>query len=545
VDSPSYRWDTVSGGSLQELVAPAGGGWKTRAGDGSSRDRRLDPDRVLCVLLAAAFAAVVLIPQLVNHDLWAPQEYDDGVHYAAALNLVHGHLPYRSFAFLQPPGITLLLSPIALIGSLVGEPTAMALARVLVAGCGAASVVLIYRLTPGGRVGRLAAVTAYGLSADVLIASRTVMLEPLVNLGVLLALRQLLTRGGPQQANRRALIVSGVIFGVSADIKLFAAIYPLVVATWFAARREWRRGGWHLAGAAAGFLTVLGPFLAAAPGRVLEDVFLVQIQRPASGGLTALARISDALGLSALSHRPVPAWTVGLMLALLIAACCAAPRQGPGRIYAGVLVASGTVFLRSPSYFSHYGAFLALPWALLVGVLIHGRAEQSPRLSYYLAAALTSLLCLTALAGIHRTDLFLRSRQQPSLAAAMRPLLRRHSCVFTDSPSLAIAADVLRPDRPGCRQWVDGRGYGLTLLDGARPPHFYPTGFQSIQQWQIQLRAQLADADILLLRAHRGPPAEWSRTTWLYVATHFHQAYSSRPRAPWEIWQRRYERVGS
>jgi alpha-1,2-mannosyltransferase len=544
VDSPSYGWDTSSAGSLQELVPSGASGSGVLPGDGSPGDRRLDPDRLLCALLAAAFAAIVLIPQLVNHDLWAPQEYDDGVYYAAALNLVHGHLPYGAFAFLQPPGITLLLSPIALLGSFVGEPAAMALARVLVAGCGAVGVTLIWRLTPGERLGRLAAVVAYGLSADVLIASRTVMLEPLVNLGVLLALRQLLTRGGPEQANRRALIISGVIFGVSADIKLFALIYPLVVAAWLVARKEWRRCGWHLAGAAVGFLAVLGPFLAAAPGRVVEDVFLVQMQRPASGGLTAVARISNALGLSALTHRPVPAWAVGLMLALLIAACCAAPRQGPGRIYAGVLVASGLIFLRSPSYFSHYGAFLALPWALLVGVLIHGRPEQSPRLSYYLATALTSLLCLTALAGIHRADLFLRVRQQPSLAAAMRPLVHRHSCVFTDSPSLAIAADVLRPDRPGCRQWVDGRGYALTLLDGVRPAHFYPSGFQSIQHWQIQLRAQLAQADILLLRAHRGPPPEWSRSTWLYVATHFHRAYGSRPGAPWEIWQRPYERVG-
>ena len=488
---------------------------------------------------------MVLIPQVLTRALWAPQEYDDGVHYAAALNLVHGHLPYRSFAFLQPPGITLLLSPITLLGSLIGEPSAMALARILIAGCGAACVVLIWRLTPGGRLGRLAGVTAYALSADVLIASRTVMLEPLVNLGVLLALRRLLSGAGPEHASRRNLVIGGVIFGISADIKLFALIYPLVVAAWFASRLQWRRAGWHLAGTAVGFLAVLGPFLAAAPTRVIEDVFVVQLQRPASGGLTALQRLSDALGLSALSHHTVSAWAVGAMLALLIMACCAAPRYGPGRIYAAVLVTSGAVFLRSPSYFSHYGAFLALPWALLVGVLINSRVQRTPRLGYCLAAALAPLMCLTVLGGAHRTDLFLRARSQPSLASVMRPLIHRNSCVFTDSPSLAIAADVLRPDRPGCRQWVDGRGYALTLLHGVRPEHFYPSGFQSIQRWQIEVRAQLAQADILLLRAHRGPPAEWSGTTWLYVATHFHRLYGSRTHAPWQIWQRRYERVGA
>ncbi len=542
VDSPPYRSHAATAGSLQQLAPP------TASSPRSTRDRT--PRRgagsahLLPALLAFAFAALVLIPQLLTHQLWGQQEYDDGVHYAAALNLIHGHLPYRSFAFLQPPGIALLLSPVALLGSFIGEPAAMAVARVLVAGCGSACIILIWRLTPGGRPGRLAAVVAYALCADVLIASRTVLLEPLVNLGVLLALRRLLRNGGPERADRRALIISGVIFGVSADIKLFALIYPIVVAGWYASRREWRRGGWHLAGTAAGFLGVLGPFLAAAPSRLIEDVFRVQVERPPSGGLTALQRLSDALGLSALSHHPVPAWVVGVMVALLIAACCTAPAQGPGRIYAGVLVLSGAIFLRSPSYFSHYGAFLALPWALLVGVLIHSRPARSPRMDYTLAAALTPLLCLTALSGLHRTDLFLHGRQQPSLTAAMRPLIKRGSCVFTDSPSLAIAADVLSPDRPGCRQWVDGRGYALTLLDGARPAHFYPAGFQSIQLWQIQLRAQLSQADVLLLRAHRGPPPEWSRTTWLYVATHFRRVYpayqrhQSRLNVSWEIWQR-------
>ncbi len=524
---------------MQQL-APTTGSSPGSTADGTP-GRGAGTDHLLPGLLALAFVAAVLIPQVVTHQLWGQQEYDDGVHYAAALNLVHGHLPYRSFTFLQPPGIALLLSPIALLGSVIGEPAAMAVARVLVAGCGAACIALIWRLTPGGRLGRVAAVIAYALCADVLIASRTVLLEPLVNLGVLLALRRLLSQGGPERADRRALVISGVIFGVSADIKLFALSYPLVVAGWYASRREWRRGSWHLAGTAAGFLAVLGPFLVAAPARVVEDVFRVQVERPPSGGLTALQRLSDALGLSALTHHPASAWVVGVLVGLVIAACCTAPAQGPARIYAGVLVLSGAILLRSPSYFSHYGAFLALPWALLVGVLMHTRPTRSPRMDYVLAAALTPLLCLTALSGLRRTDLFLRGRPQPSLTSAMQPLIGRGSCVFTDSPSLAIAANVLSPDRPGCRQWVDGRGYALTLLDGARPGHFYPAGFQSIQLWQIQLRAQLSQADVLLLRAHRGPPPEWSRTTWLYVATHFRRVYQrhqSGLNVSWEIWQR-------
>ena len=42
-------------------------------------------------------------------------EYDDGPYFGSAVRLVHGSMPYRDFVLVQPPGITLLMSPAGLL----------------------------------------------------------------------------------------------------------------------------------------------------------------------------------------------------------------------------------------------------------------------------------------------------------------------------------------------------------------------------------------------------------------------------------------------
>ena len=47
-------------------------------------------------------------------------EYDDGPYFGSAVRLVHGSMPYRQFVLVQPPGITLLMSPAALLSYVTG-----------------------------------------------------------------------------------------------------------------------------------------------------------------------------------------------------------------------------------------------------------------------------------------------------------------------------------------------------------------------------------------------------------------------------------------
>src|SRR5207253_1561347 len=111
--------------------------------DALHRARRLPASVWLAVgggLLAIALGSYTLaLPRGLTgvHGLLNRNGYDDGVYLGTALRLVHGHLPYRDYAFVHPPGITLLMTPIALLGRVIGSRDALAIARivtVLVAG---------------------------------------------------------------------------------------------------------------------------------------------------------------------------------------------------------------------------------------------------------------------------------------------------------------------------------------------------------------------------------------------------------------------------
>ena len=90
-------------------------------------------------------------------------EYDDGVYLGAALRLLHGALPYKDYAFVQPPGIIVVALPGALIGSLTSQATGLAAARILSVLASTACVPLAGRLVR--HRGALACAVTAGLLA--------------------------------------------------------------------------------------------------------------------------------------------------------------------------------------------------------------------------------------------------------------------------------------------------------------------------------------------------------------------------------------------
>lgn len=85
------------------------------------------------VVLAVVFvvAAAVRLRMLFQPSPFFFGTYDDGVHFAVALNLLHGQIPYRDVLFLHPPGIALATSPFAAVAPLTGDARAFVLARYL------------------------------------------------------------------------------------------------------------------------------------------------------------------------------------------------------------------------------------------------------------------------------------------------------------------------------------------------------------------------------------------------------------------------------
>ena len=140
-------------------------------------------------MLAATGLALAIRLYLLSRTRYLAgiTEYDDGVYLGGAIDLLSGAVPYRDFAFVQPPGILLLMTPAALIAKVAaassrdgGRPAGDRLRAS--AACVALAGSLVRHRGP------LAALTACGLLAvypDDIMAAHTLLLEPWMNLLVL------------------------------------------------------------------------------------------------------------------------------------------------------------------------------------------------------------------------------------------------------------------------------------------------------------------------------------------------------------------------
>ena len=129
-----------------------------------------------------AFAALLFIQSLYNGHLGSVVEYDDGVYFGASINLVHGILPYKDFALVQPPLITILLAPFAALASTVGTKDAMELARVFTDLISLVNVVLVALILRTRSTFRQTLGTAImALSSSTLQASQTILTKPSVS----------------------------------------------------------------------------------------------------------------------------------------------------------------------------------------------------------------------------------------------------------------------------------------------------------------------------------------------------------------------------
>ena len=83
---------------------------------------------VTLVIVAATVLALGLRLYWLSRPgfLLSVNEYDDGNYFGSAVRLVHGALPYRDFLIVQPPGITLLMIPAALLSKVTGTAWGMA-----------------------------------------------------------------------------------------------------------------------------------------------------------------------------------------------------------------------------------------------------------------------------------------------------------------------------------------------------------------------------------------------------------------------------------
>ncbi|HEU5484976.1 MAG TPA: hypothetical protein VFU98_08730 [Microlunatus sp.] len=419
---------------------------------------------VICLLAIG----VRLTGILRGGGLYGLGNYDDGVHFGAALGLVNGLLPYRDFLLLHPPGVVLALAPFATLSWLVGEPHAMAAARVGWMALGGLNAVLCgLVIRPLGRIPALVTALFYALSIGAVYVEHTPLHEPVATTVLLLALVIIRLMGSAERIGTGRYLAAGLLLGVSPVFKIWGVVVVLVVVGCVARLRGRRPAVTILLAAAASCAALCLPFFLAAPERMWRMVVVAQVNRRRVME-SPIKRLDDVLGsrewetARELVHHAVFAavfLTVGAALAICLI-------RAELRVLAVLLLSHGLLVMTTPMWFLHYAGMSAAPIALVLGgalaAILDWSRRRRPWLTIPLAGAATGAVLLLA---IPMTRVDLGGRAFPGQVLA-EPLRDRPGCVTHDYPMALIQMDLLQRDIDrGCRFIVDLGGYSYYLSD--------------------------------------------------------------------------------
>ena len=437
--------------------------------------RRILPHTSAGVVITVATAVAVALRayQLLRPGvLLGVVFYDDGLYVGSALRLVQGVLPYRDYFFGQPPGITLLMTPAALLAKAIGTAGGMAAGRILTGLASSACVVL------GGLLVRHRGVVAVIVTSGVLavyptsvVDSRTVYIEPWVALFCLAG--ALAVFDGDRLARGRRLAWGGALFGFAGAVESFAIVPVLVVVVLLVLPTP-RKGALaaFAGGAAAGFLVPVLPFVALAPKRFYQSVFVGQLVRVGQTRVPVWTRLQDMTGLNYLvrpTHLTVLLAAVvlaGFVATAMAAASLMTHTPPPPLEWFGVATAALLVvtFMWPPGFFYHFPGFLAPFLALAIALpasrlLTAAQPLADPtRAGHWLPWAAAGLAGLTiavfaVVQGGSETTLTLRV--PPRAIAAVQRAVPPRACVLTDQVSFTIGADRFYSGVAGCPEMVD------------------------------------------------------------------------------------------
>jgi len=163
------------------------------------------------VVLAVTRLALAIRLYLLTRfgSLTGITEYDDGVYLGGAVSLLSGGLPYDAFAFVQPPGILLLMAPVALLATVSAVTTVLAAARLLTVLASCVCITLVGALVRDrGAFVTLVACWTLAVYPDDIFTAHTLLLEPWMNLLVLTGVC-LAFRDGRLASSRRLLWTGG------------------------------------------------------------------------------------------------------------------------------------------------------------------------------------------------------------------------------------------------------------------------------------------------------------------------------------------------
>ena len=450
------------------------------------------------VMLGATLLALVIRLYTLTRPgyLTGVTEYDDGVYLGSAIRMLQGALPYHDFAFVQPPGILLLMTLVALIAKLNTATHAMAAARLLTVAASTACVPLAGSLMRyRGTFVTLVTCGVLAIYPDDITTAHTLILEPWMNVCCLVAACLAFRRG--HLASPRRLVWAGVAIGFAGAIKYWAALPALVLLVLCLVSGRGtgrlRRAGGYALGAVAGFVILVLPFALTAPSAFVRSTLSDQASRAGtyvpvslrlahltglidflngkghftlSAGVHSLFTSGGAAATSTASAGWLPYVVAVLGLAVLVIGYTWEPgRPSPLEWFAlGTAAAAVIAVLSYSAFFYHYPDFAA-PWlALTAGGAAGALARAFPgrAAGRNLAAAAVGVVILAiAVLQVHEVSGLRAPDIYPDKA-----LIPAGACVVTDETSMVIAANRFTAARPGCPDVIDSLAATLVVSNG-------------------------------------------------------------------------------
>ena len=518
--------------------------------EGTPADRaswRVSPGAVIAVATVVAFG-VRLFTLTRPGFLTQPTEYDDGVYLGGAIRLTQGVLPYKDFAFVQPPGILLLMTPAALFARATSTVAGLALVRVLTLLASTACVALAGRLVRHrGTLVTMLTCFILAIYPPDIASAHTLLLEPWMNLLCLLGATAAF-RDGRLAIRPARLAWAGIAIGFACTVKFWSGVPALVLLVLLLADRPaqtWRRRlVAYVAGLAGGFVVPLLPFLVTGPGTFLRSTIVYQAARvgtytPMSLRLAHITGLGDVLGYAgnltlgtdsnSLFAQSVVAdtapatthWLPFLAFAILVAVVVAGylmlRDRTPLDWFALAVAALALIAILSYSaFFYHYPAFPA-PWlAIMAGIAVGGIMRRLHVPIYQIVAggiatiiAGAAILQLTQVAQL----------KLPAGADEFASRIPPGACVVTDEISLTVSANRFESAKPGCPVVLDALATTLVFTHGVSVQGGAARDARAVADWQ----ALLSKADYVWLS-----PNVWRRLPWHdgYAPAWFYQHFT-------------------
>jgi hypothetical protein len=493
------------------------------------------------VIAAAVTVALALRAYQLSRPgyLLGVTEYDDGPYFGSAVRLLQGSVPYRNFVLVQPPGITLLMTPAALLAKLTGTVWGMATGRILTALASAAAVAV------GGLLvrhrGVLATLVTSGLLAVYpasVAASQTVLVEPWLVL-FCLAGSVAVFNGDWLTASHRRLAWGGAAFGFAGAVEAWAivpALVVLIVAGWSGGSRA-RQAGFYAGGVATGFLIPVMWFAAASPRWFYRSLITAQVgPRAHSQRVRFLVRLSNMTGItdfhltSNAAIALIALAIVGAVTILTIAAWQLTPQyQSALDVFALFTTAAVVVMFLWPEQFHyHFPAFLApflavaigLPAARLSAAFVTARPDMTFLTRYAVPGVTAAAIICFAMLHARTESHHGRFASMSTVAAArMQQIVPAGACVFTDQAASLIIANRFVSSVPGCSPMIDGLGTDLAVSGGLKPA----TGAGKVPAVAAIWREGFTHARYLWLTSRASRRIPWTPSLRAYVRDHFVQ----------------------